>query len=137
MKSILELKECFVVLERIDVTPYRTIQDIHVIEENTRTEEHVNANVLNSMDIDYEDDSEDETAAAELVLYGACYLLTKHRASSKNRKKPRNVWVREWLEQRQREGAYHKLLVELQRGDNAEQRLYHDFLRMTHENFHH
>lgn len=50
-------------------------------------------------------------------------------------KKHRSVWVRDWLQKRQTEGAYSKLLVELRDGDSGEQKLFRDFLRMTHEYF--
>lgn len=89
-----------------------------------------------SMAIDYEVDSENETAAAEYVLFASCYLLAKKRGDNEGKKRnPRKVWVREWLQKRPQEGAYNKLLVELRSGDSGEQRLYRDFLRMTHENF--
>lgn len=88
-----------------------------------------------SMAIDYEVDSENETAAAEYVLFASCYLLAKKRGDNGKKRNPRKVWVREWLQKRPQEGAYNKLLVELRSGDSGEQRLYRDFLRMTHENF--
>lgn len=156
------LKECFVVLDRIDVSSYREVPRNVARESHAGATEPNSFNRSNSMEIehevdsvreriaeatepessneismaiDYEVDSENETAAAEYVLFASCYLLAKKRGDNGKKRNPRKVWVREWLQKRPQEGAYNKLLVELRSGDSGEQRLYRDFLRMTHENF--
>lgn len=154
-----QLKECFVVLERIDVSSYRrkdTLQNV-VKKSNTEAVEPTNQNEINSMEIicaddsneptnqnennsmeiEYADDSDQEIAAAEYVLFASCYLLAKVQNNNLNKRNDRKVWVREWLRKRKEEGAYSKLLVELRNGDSGEKRLYRDFLRMTHRDFEH
>lgn len=150
------MKKCRVVLERIDVSSYvRSDVRQNVARESSSEEvEPTNPNEINSMEIEcvdnngvpnpsgvnsieYADDSEEEIAAAEYVLFASCYLLTKMQNNNVNQRKERKVWVREWLRKRQEEGAYSKLLVELRNGDSGEQRLYRDFPRMTHRDFEH
>lgn len=137
-------KECFVVLDRIDVAPYRN--NSHVWKRNsivTRRSDKANERNLMPLKHDYpiggnEVDSE-EDAAAEFLLFASFYFLTqndeKKTENVRRKRKSRSVWVREWTKKRQTEGAYVKLLQELRNGDGGEQRLYREFLRMSHEDF--
>lgn len=67
------------------------------------------------------------------------YLKRKRRKATdrSQRKRVRTVWQREWLQKRETEGAYAKLLQELRMGDIGERKLFYDFLRMPHEDFDH
>lgn len=77
-----------------------------------------------------------EVTAVSLLLSASYYLLL---SDSEDDEEPpvgkRSVWVREWLEKREQEGAYAKLLVELRYGDSGEQKLFQNFLRMSHSDF--
>lgn len=83
-----------------------------------------------------EDSDEEEIAAAAFLLFASCHLLTEKDGNNRIKKrKPRQIWVKKWLEKRQSDGAYMKLLQELRYGDDRDTTLYRNFLRMTHENF--
>lgn len=79
---------------------------------------------------------DEEIACAALVLFGGYYLLMKNDKKKKVRKRlsPR-IWVREWLEKRQSQGAFANLMQELRTGDDADQREFYRLLKMTPENF--
>lgn len=78
-------------------------------------------------------------AASALLLSASYYLLLSDDDDDEEEKRPQNrsVWVREWLKKRETDGAWAKLLVELRCGDRGENKLFHDFLRMSHGNFEH
>lgn len=151
-----KMKECFVKLDIIDVSSYRntdTAELINPSEHHSMEIEHeddlsnenssrgtksqvlTNSKECDPMNIEHENDSDNEIASAEFLLFSSCYLLAKRQDINRKKRKSRTVWVREWLNKRQQDGAYNKLLVELRNGDNGEQRLYRDFLRMTHDDF--
>lgn len=152
MELVHKMKQCRVILERIDVTPYRNNRE-NVVDENCMVVENDIANqIVNQIDampVEYEVvnieedvgdcDSDDENTVAALLSFGFYYLLkkirTRERESRIHKRMPPNIWVREWLEKRSTEGAYAKLLKELRNGDHGERRLYHDFIRMSGENF--
>lgn len=62
-------------------------------------------------------------------------LLTDDDDEDESPNNRRSVWVRDWLEKRETDGAYAKLLIELRNGDSGEQKLFRDFMRMTHADF--
>lgn len=80
-------------------------------------------------------------AATALIIFSATYLyLKRKRRAATDRSQPkrvRTVWQREWLQKRETEGAYAKLLQELRMGDIGERKLFYDFLRMPNEDFDH
>lgn len=78
---------------------------------------------------------EDEIAAASFVVFASCHLMTKRDQNKIRKRRTRRVWVREWLQKRQSEGAYMKLLQELRFSIDDDRVLYKDFLRMSHDNF--
>lgn len=86
------------------------------------------------MEIDSDDE---EDALAALVILGSCYLLEEPQSIERKKRKPRTVWVREWAEKRNSEGAYAKLLQELRTGDRGEQILFRNFVRMSEAQFNH
>lgn len=147
--DLFHLKECRVVLDRIDVSKYRNVQE-HVrgnVALN-RNQDVLNENSIATVSKNFYEceqsdvESEVETSAA-ILLIASCYFLreklsgNKTNDRKKNKRRRRSIWVREWIEKRQKEGAYGKLLQELRSGDNGEQRLYREFLRMSHQNFEH
>lgn len=83
-------------------------------------------------------ESDDEEALAAFVVLGSIYLLQKkndRKNQLKRKRAQRKLWVRDWAEKRNVEGAYAKLLPELRSGDDGEKKLYRDFLRMSDECF--
>lgn len=83
------------------------------------------------------DSDEEEIAAAAFVVFASCHLLTeKDKKKNKIKKrKQRRIWVKRWLEKRQSDGMYMKLLSELRYGYDKDDYLYRNFLRMSHANF--
>lgn len=79
----------------------------------------------------------DIAAWALLLLSSSYYLLLSYDDDVEYQRKNRSIWEREWLRKRQTEGAYAKLLFELRKGDSGEKKLFHDFLRMSEEDFEH
>lgn len=80
--------------------------------------------------------NEDELANNLLLLSASYYLLlTDDEDDDDHRSKNRSVWVRNWLLSRETDGAWAKLLVELQNGDIGEKKLFRDFLRMHNTDF--
>lgn len=140
-------KHCTVVLEKRDVSKYRN----NVVENDTKNSDgsrernvprdifHENNSIAIGQCFEAEEEDEDDViAVAGLVVITSSYLLTRN-SSYGNNSTPRNrsIWVREWLEKRNTDGVYSKLLQELRYGDIAEQRLFRDFIRMTDELFDH
>lgn len=72
-----------------------------------------------------------------LLLSASYYLLLSDDDDNDNElpSQYRSVWVRSWLGKRETEGAWAKLLVELRDGDSGEQKLFSEFLRMSHAEF--
>lgn len=151
------IKECFVVLDKIDVTPYRYNLDNHVLARNVSNsgeniincEKEATANNRNTSDDHLlernnysvganEIDSEEE-ATAEFLLLASSYLLIQDEINESKtvarKRKARQVWVREWTKKRQTDGVYVKLLRELRDGDPGEQRLFREFIRMSNVDF--
>lgn len=88
-------------------------------------------------DDDEELDSDDEEIAAVAFVVLASYdLLTEEHGDNQYKKrKPRSIWVKKWLEKRQSDGAYMKLLSELCFGSDRDDALFRNFLRMSQQNF--
>lgn len=81
------------------------------------------------------DSEEEEMIAASLLVLASGLLLTEKDQKKTHKRKPRSVWVKKWLEKRQSDGAYMKLLQELRYGEFRDDSLYKHFLRMSHQNF--
>lgn len=135
------VKECFVLLEKIDVTPYKKNTDNKVSEKNLDVPDEQNGmNELNSLAIgkndsfeEIESDSDEEEAAANFVLLASLHLLIQNakdenKVSRKIKNRRRSVWVREWTKK-------DELRRELRGGDLGERRLYREFIRMLHDEF--
>lgn len=65
----------------------------------------------------------------------AIILLCSEEEEPKTR--ARSIWTSEWLQKRDEEGAFAKLLPELRSGDHNEQKLFASFVRMWKEDFDH
>lgn len=134
MERIPKMQECFVRLDRIDVSAYRQFDQNTVrIQEEYRMIEG---------DVAMEDNHENEAVVIEneddevVMKWFSSWFLCKRKENEKQRgRKPRSIWTRKWLEKRQDDGVYAKLLQELRIGDSGEKKLYRDFLRMSEENF--
>lgn len=95
----------------------------------------VQNNSIGFYDEEFESD-EEEIAAAAFLVFASCHLLTKEDNENKIKKrKPRRMWVKKWLEKRQSDGAYIKLLAELRYGNDRDDTLFRNFLRMSSANF--
>lgn len=134
-----QIKPCKVVLNQIDVSEYRNVQ---VPVTSTFNRAPIPRNVIVLQHVQDADDAEEVdsvgegTAAAAFLVLAASLMLTEDNGEKNNKNhKPRRFWVNKWLEKRQSDGAYMKLLQELRFGENMDRVLYRSFLRMTHENF--
>lgn len=67
----------------------------------------------------------------------AILLLKEQQEEEPIPKRPRSTWVSPWLQKRDEDGAFAKLLPELYSGDRNEQKLFADFVRMWKEDFDH
>ena len=65
--------------------------------------------------------------ASTIILLGSA-----HQIERKERRKKRSVWVKDWLMERERLGAYNALLVDLPK---IAHRDYQRFMRMNEETF--
>lgn len=73
-----------------------------------------------------------------VVIAAAAYLLLDDESDEEKQSKPkryRSKWVNPWLEKRDEEGVYAKLLPELCSGDHNEQKLFASFIRMEKADF--
>lgn len=66
----------------------------------------------------------------------AAILLLSEQEEEPPRRK-RRIWVSSWLQKREQEGAFAKLLPELISGDQNEQKLFASFVRMWKADFDH
>lgn len=155
METLPKLKKCTVRIQRLDIARYaeqaipcQEIQppidqianiDMRMIEpclmalENNSSK--VDGNIASLCD------EGKNVAATALLIFSATYLYLKRKRRAatdrSQRKRVRTVWQREWLQKRETEGAYAKLLQELRMGDVGERKLFYDFLRMPNEDFNH
>lgn len=67
----------------------------------------------------------------------AILLLNNQHEKHAMQRRPRITWVLPWLEKRDEEGAFAKLLPELRSGDRNEQKLFAGFVRMWKDDFDH
>ena len=67
------------------------------------------------------------------AIFGACGIVIAIAIARRRRKRRnRKVWVRDWIRDRPKQGAYHQLLQELRLSDA---RSYSNFLRMDQATF--
>lgn len=84
-----QIRECSVVLDRIDVSSYRNDPQNVVEDRNAVTVELEDNNESGAMAMEFvcEDDCDSEVDAAEFVLFASCYLLTKRQYDNEKKEK--------------------------------------------------